>query len=332
MKIKIIIIGCGSIGQRHISNLKKMGVKDLVLCDINETRLNKAAKEFNISQKYTDYKKAIFENRDIKAAVICTPTNLHIPQSLFLVQNGINLLIEKPLSHNRNNINRLLDIVKKKKIICMMAMCYRFHSGYLKLKDLISKGVIGKIYSANLFGGYYLPYWHPDIDYRTEYSAKKSMGGGVILASIHSIDIIRWLFGEVGEIGCFYDKRSNLEIDAEDTAVFILRLENDILISFFLDFLQRVNQHKITVVGELGNIEADFVESKIRIFNVKTKKWREVNYEFEINDMYIKEMQYFINCLLKNKRPSVDLIEGKKTLEVALMAKESSKTKKIFKL
>jgi predicted dehydrogenase len=332
MTKNILIIGCGSIGRRHLANLKRIGLRDLIICDTNQARLNKAAKEFNIQKKFTDYKKAVRQNDDIKAAIICSPTNLHVSQALFLAKKGINLLIEKPLSHNRNNVDFLLDIVEKKKLICMMAMCYRFDAGFLKLKDLIDKGAIGKLFAANLFGGSYLPYWHPQMDYRIEYSAKKSMGGGVILTSIHSLDIIRWLFGEVKEVGCFCDKISNLEIDTEDTAAFIFRLKNNMLVNLYLDFLQRVKQHKITMVGELGNIEADFIENKIKIFNIKTKKWHKVNYKAKKNDIYIKEMQYFIDCLSKNKKPTINLSEGIKTLELALAAKESSKAKKILKL
>lgn len=327
----ILIVGCGSIGRRHLANLKKIGIKDLIICDTNKTRLNKVSREFGIQRKYRDYKKALFENTNINVAVICVPTNLHVPTALFLAQKGINLMIEKPLSHNRDNVDRLLGIVKKKKLICMMAMCYRFHSGYLKSKDLITRGAIGKIYSANLFGGYYLPYWHPKMDYRKEYSAKKPGGGGVILTN-HSLDILRWLFGEISEVGCFYNKVSNLEIDTEDAAVFILRSQSGILISLYCDFLQRISQHKLTVVGELGNIECDLIENKINIFNIKTKKWRKINYKFKVNDMYLKEMRYFIDCLLKNKKPSVNLLEGRNTLELALAAKKSQKMKKIINL
>jgi predicted dehydrogenase len=82
----------------------------------------------------------------------------------------------------------------------------RFHPGIARLKELLNKDVIGKAVSARLQVGHYLPDWHPEEDYRQSYSAIKSMGGGVILDSIHELDYIRWLIGEINEVFAFVKK------------------------------------------------------------------------------------------------------------------------------
>lgn len=329
--MKILVIGCGSIGKRHIANLKKLGITNLIICDTDKVILKKVSQKFNIYKIYHDCKKAVLENKDLSAALICSPTSLHIAQALFLAKNKINIFMEKPISHNKQRITKLIKLINKNKLIFMMGMCYRFHPGLKIIKKIIEERTIGKIYSARLWSGHYLPYWHLGEDYKSEYAAKKYLGGGVILTSIHSIDYMRWLFGEVKEVVCIYDKISNLEIDVEDIALFIFRLKNRILVQAYLDFLQRFNEHRIDIVGDKGQIKWDYFENAVNVFEARTKRWRRIRYRFETNDMYVAEMKYFNNCLLRKRSSGIDCLEGEKTLEIVLAAEESMKREKIIK-
>ncbi len=326
--MKILVIGCGSIGRRHIANLKRIGVGNLTICDADTLRLERVGEEFTVRSRYTDYKKAISESDRVDAAVICTPTSMHLSMALFVAEHKINMMVEKPISTDLEDVDRLLSLVEKNDLILMMAMCYRFHPGLIKLKKLLDEGAIGKIYSVNMYAGYYLPYWHPQADYRVEYSANKSLGGGVILDSIHSLDTIRWLLGEAKEVICFSDKVSNLEIDTEDLASSIFILENGIVVEVHVDYLQRVNKSRTEVIGEKGNIEWDYTRNLIRIFSVEHSKWEEIPYEFDTNDMYVEEMKYFLDCLKHHQKPLMDGSEGKKTLKLAVATRESSRLRR----
>lgn len=329
-KLKVLIIGCGSIGKRHIGNLKQLGVEGLVICDKDEGILETTSRRFNISQLYLDYKEAVLENKNLDAALVCTPPNLHIPIGLFLAKMKINIFMEKPLSCNLQGVNKLIKIINKNKLISMMGMCYRFHPGLNLIKKLIEKKELGKIYSASCFGGHYLPDWHPHEDYRQVSYAKRAEGGGVLLVSIHGYDYIRWLFGEVREVFSYVEKVSNLKLDVEDIAIALLKTHKGILVSSYSDFLQRHKEHKIDIVCEKGNIHWDYNLGGLKVFDGITKRWRMIKYRFSTNDMYVNEIKHFLGCV-QNKMAdnNLNINDGLTTLKLALAIKKSGKIKKI---
>ncbi len=325
-----LVIGCGSIGRRHAANLKFLGIKETALCDLDPSRLKAMSEELEVGPVFTDYKVAINES-GADAVFICTPNSLHIPIALEALQSGKNIFMEKPISHDAQGVMQLIDLVAEKDAIAMMGMCYRFHPGLLKVKELVSSGTIGKIYTALMWGGHYLPYWHPWADYRKEYSAQKRLGGGVILDSIHSLDTMRWVLGEAQEVACLYDKASDLEIDTEDIASMIFRLESGATAEVHLDYINKRNTSLFILVGEKGNIEWDYSRNTVRVYRADNKEWEEFSYEFETNDMYIAETNYFLSCLKDSVKPDIDLVEGWRTLQLALAAKRSSEERRIIK-
>lgn len=324
--LAIAVIGCGSIGIRHISNLRDLGAGKIIACDTSQERLASIKREFKEIDTTSDYKNILKGRERLDAIVIALPTHLHIPVALACAKQGINLLIEKPLSHSLTHVDILIETAKRKKLIAMMAMCYRFHPIYKKIKRTIEEGRLGVIYSVDITSGHYLPAWHPKADYRKEYSARKDMGGGVILTSgIHSFDAIRWIMGEVAIRSCIAGKISNLEIDVEDTMECLMQGENNALIRLHLDFLRQEKNHRISIAGEKGIIEADIVSQTIQTWLAGRKTGKEEHDPSPLNTMYREEMRYFLDCLLKKKKPLVNVEEGKKSLILTLKAKQKAR-------
>lgn len=324
-QMKFLIVGCGSIGKRHIRNLKSLGARNFILCDTNKDVLVKAAEGLDNPVLYLSFIDTPKENPD--AAVICTPSSMHLSMSLALAKKGVHLLIEKPLSDTLEDIDELERITEEKGTVAMMAMCYRFHPVHLRLKKLLDEKAIGKVYHVNYFGGQYLPDWHPYADYRKEYAAQKKLGGGVVLTTIHGLDDLRWLFGEVVEHRSFVDKVSSLEMDVEDMVMGLFRFSSGVYAVWQTDYLQRSKQHKMVVTGETGTIRCDLVEGVIEAYTASAGKWETEKICFEVNKMYMDEMAHFIECIEKKRRPLADIREGKKTLKLALDVKESGETK-----
>lgn len=318
---KVLVVGCGSIGRRHINNLKSLGITRFVLCDTNAEMLKKAGAGLEGASLVTNFKDALDERPD--AAIICTPSSMHLEMAKVLVLRGVHVLIEKPISHTIEGCEELETLVEEKGVVAMMAMCYRFHPAFQHIKRLIDADAIGKVYHANYYGGHYLPDWHPLSDYRKEYAAKKSLGGGVVLTSIHGLDNVRWLFGEVVEAHAFVDKVSGLEMDVEDLALGVFRMENGSYVSWQTDFLQRAGQHRLVIAGALGTIRANMSDGTIDIFHVDTGRWTSERVLFEINTMYVKEMKEFLECVHKKTRPLLNIAEGIRTLKLALGLKAS---------
>lgn len=306
--MKILILGCGSIGSRHALNLKQLGVKEIVLCDLNQKRANELGKKLGTKNIFNDYKIAVKQIPDISAALICIPTRFHIEPSIFLARKKIHLFIEKPLSHNLKNTKILQNIVKKNRIKIMMGNVYFFDDGFNKIKSLIEKKHIGKILHASYLQGQYLPNWHPKMDYRIEYSARKDMGGGSLLTlTSHSFYVLEWILDEIKKIhGEWVGTRGSLDIDVDDTAFFLFETKSGIIIDSHNDFLSRVHQHKLIIEGEKGRLEYDFAIKKITIL-LKNQKPKIVNVIINDNDRFLKEMKYFIQLILTKKQPDKNL-------------------------
>ena len=269
----------------------------------------------------TNFKNALVHKPAM--AVICTPSSLHLEMACELVRGKVHVLIEKPLSDTLDGVAELEKLVDEKGVVAMMAMCYRFHPVFCEVKNILDSGTIGKVYHVNYFGGHYLPDWHPKADYRIEYAARKTLGGGVILTSIHGLDNIRWLFGEVEEAYAFVDRVSGLEMDVEDLATAIFRLKNGIYVNWQTDFIQRANQHRMVVAGSNGTLRVDFITGVIETYSAETGKWSSETHSFEVNEMYVAEARHFLESVEKMKTPVADVKDGHRTLKLALDVKGS---------
>ena len=328
--MKILVIGCGSIGKRHIRNLKSLGYEDIIAYDIKKERL----------KEVEEYKVKTFENRDeafnqkIDAVLVCTPSSLHLQPALSAVKNGCHVFIEKPISHTLEGLNELISIAEEKRLVTMVGFNLRFEKGLSTVKKLLDEKAVGKVATAICIAGQYLPDHHPWEDYRRGYAANRSLGGGVILDGIHELDYISWFLGDIKEVFCFADKLSGLEMDTEDTAAYLLRFENNAIGVIQMDYVKRTYERTCEIIGEEGIIKWDFKEHTVKLFSAKTKEWETIqdDKEYDINKMYVDEIKYFIDCINGKGSPPVDAVSGKKILEVALAAKESSDTKKVMTL
>ena len=312
----ILIIGCGSIGSRHARNTKLLGAKNIILCDADIPRAKKLRRELGSSYFYSGWLEAWENHPDIEAAIVATPTSRHLEPALFAAKRGIHIFMEKPISHTLKGVDELISKAKQNGLVGMMGQSYRFHEGFLKLKGLLENGAVGKIYHVNYSGGQYLPDWHPERDYRKEYAARKSLGGGVMLTSMsHGFDTIQWLFGRITEMIGWKAKLGDLDIDVEDSAFVTMKTERDVIVQVSTDFLQKSDEHKMTIVGEKGNIEADFKEHTIII--QKTGRERVVTYRFDGNKRYLEELKHFFGLVAERRiQHDLDLSAGKRILEL----------------
>lgn len=268
------------------------------------------------------------------AVIIATPTNSHVDLALRAVKADCNIFIEKPISNKLDLIPALISEAKRKNIVTLVGCNMRFHPGVRKVKELLGDAVIGKILYADIESGSYLPSWRPTVDHRTIYSSSKVMGGGVILDIIHEIDYALWMLGEVGSIACMAGTLSNLEIETEDTADLLLKFRSGTIGHIHLDYFQRVYSRRCKLVGENGLITWDFTAGQVGVYKTSTGSWSYYRQpdNYEINQMYIDELNHFIRCLQGLEHPTLDLIGAHKDLKVALAAKESAEENRFVTL
>ncbi|NQT69555.1 MAG: Gfo/Idh/MocA family oxidoreductase [Desulfobacteraceae bacterium] len=327
--MKIAVIGCGSIGKRHIRNLLALGVHDIIAYDKDAKQL--AAVETDTGIRALHSLPEII-SRKPDAVLVCTPNSLHVPVAFKFAKIGSQLFIEKPLSHNLDGVDQLLAEVNEQKLITMVGCNFKFHPSFIKMKAILESGILGKILSARCQFGQYLPDWHPWEDYRTGYSARSDLGGGILLDS-HEFDYMQWFLGDVSELFCFAGKVSNLEIDTEDTAEVLIKFQNGTIAGIHLDYTQRAYQRNYEFFGENGTLKWDFQERKVWLYLASENKWEvfEEPRNYNLNEMYTEEMKHFIESIMNEKETITDIFAGWRTLKLIMAAKASAEDGKMKK-
>lgn len=325
--MKVLVVGYGSIGKRHVDNLLKYFNTEIIICtkrkDLKVNKKCKVVKTIELGIK---------ENPNV--AFVTNVTSIHINTAIKLAKAGIDIFIEKPLSNSMKDIHKLSKIVKNKKIKIMIGCNFRFHECIMKIKELLEKNKVGRVIFARVEWGSYLPDWHPYEDYTKSYTSRKELGGGVTLTCIHEIDYLHWFFGNVDEVSSFTGKYSDLKMDADDLSAILLRFKNNIIAEIHLDHFQKPEFRNCKIVGTKGTIYWDSDTNEVRLFDKSKNKWiKQLNVKnYKRNYMYLNELKHFLKCVIEEKNTVNDLDEGVKTLKIALAAVKSSKTKRVVKI
>ena len=327
--MKFAVIGCGSIGRRHIQNLLSLG-HEVVAWNRGDERRNKVARDFAI-HTYSDLSEML-NSANAEAAFVCSPNQMHIEDAILAARTGHHLFIEKPLAVTPDGLVELNQILNEKKLKSHVACNMRFHFGPKKIYDIINDSQLGRVLWANLWGGMHLPDWHPDEDYRQMYSAKTDMGGGALLDFIHEIDLSYWLFGMPERIASMVSHSGWLDIETEDVVDIILGYNKAFQAVLHLDYLQKPFQRGIRVVGEKGWVEWDMVKKGVEFYSYEHQSSEFYKYpsNYDNNIMYLEQCRYFIDTLNDDRRSFNDLRVGQDVLDIALRCKKSSEQNKFF--
>ena len=344
--MKALFIGLGSIGQRHLRNLKYLR-PDAQIAAVRShksapvlSELNQVIPQANIKDHYN-----INEFHSLSTALtdcpdlifVTNPSSMHIDASIQAVNSGAYVFVEKPLSHNWKGVEELLQAEKnqgRKKVT--MGYQYRFHPAMQLVKSILDKSIIGHLVGARLVNGEYMPNWHPYEDYRTSYAARKDLGGGDLVTQIHDFDYALWLFGQPKQIFAVGGHLSSLEIDVEDSVQVLMQCESEgceLPVSISMDYLQWPSAKGFTIVGDAGRIVCDITNSTVSVSNLQSKDTEFHEFpDLNRNDIFLDEMRNFLSFASGDTQPIVDLTEGIRSLRIALAAKESIKTKKCVTL
>ena len=325
---KILIVGYGSIGKRHVKNLLECTKYEILI--LTKRKINNK-KEPRIKY-YNSLTDALTEKP--KIGFITNETSFHVEIAIKLAKKNIHLFIEKPLSNSIKNVKKLREIVNKNKLITQMGCNWRFHPCIKKIKNIIEKDEIGKIYSVQVESNSYLPDWHPYEDYSKGYAAKKELGGGILLTCIHELDFLYWYFGKVDEIFSVTKKQSQLKVNTDDLSLMIIKFKKNILAERHLDYFQRPDYKRCKIIGSKGTLYWDSDINELKFYSKNKKKWiKKIQIKkYEKNKMYIDEILYFLKSVNSKKKTINPLNDGIETLQISLGAKKSSAQKKMIKI
>ncbi len=263
------------------------------------------------------------------AAIIASPTSVHLEQATLALQHGCHVLVEKPLATRAAGVEGLQALAGERGRLLAVAMNLRFHPGPRGVHEVVGTGAIGRPLLAHFTFGSYLPHWRPQDDYRHGYSARRDLGGGVLLDVIHEIDYAVWILGAVDSVSAHVAQVSDLEVDVEDMATVQLHFTDGAVASVDLDYLDRSYRRGCRIVGSEGSVAWSWHQEHIVVYGSDGEE--EVRpTPSDVGPSYRDQLAAFL-AAVENDHPHLDetgLVTGNEALRVLRIvdaARESSK-------
>ncbi|MCX6007652.1 MAG: Gfo/Idh/MocA family oxidoreductase [Chloroflexi bacterium] len=344
--MKILMVGLGGIGQRHVRNLRALLGSDVDILAYRVRRLSQTITDqlsieaaVEVEEKYNlhvyyDLDEALEQKPE--AVFICNPSSLHMPIAIKAARAGCHLFIEKPLSHNEEQVQDLIDLIESQHLVSLVGYQMRFHPCLRRLHSLLQQQAVGRVLAVRAEVGEFLPGWHKYEDYRQIYASRQELGGGVILTQIHELDYIYWLFGLPKRIFALGGHLSNLEINVEDTASILMEYivkGRQMPVHLHQDFVQRPPSRTCQIIGDEGKILVDLHALTVNVFDGRGSLTEANSYEgFQRNQLFLDELKHFLECLQGKTAPLVTVRDGAQSLRMALAAKESLATGQLTEL
>jgi predicted dehydrogenase len=325
---RVLLVGLGSIGRRHLVNLRVLlpDAKIMVLRSRESSEIVDGCLIVSSLQKAIDFQPQV--------AFICNPSSCHIEVASVLAEADIHLFIEKPLSNNLERLDSFEAQVKANNTTVMVGYNLRFNPSLNALRELLISQKYGRALYVVAEVGQYLPDWRLDSDYRLNVSAKADLGGGALLELSHELDYLCWLFGDPIKASGQLMKVSDLDIDVEDLVMAQVDFgdaDNPVKSSIHLDFLQRKPYRSCRVVCESATLVWNAIEDRLEIYQAD-----EVTVAYqgdkERNSTYEKEIVSFLNAIKLKIAPPVSLSDGVRVMKLVDAIRKSSELARVVYL
>ena len=245
--MKALVIGYGSIGQRHARLLTDLGHDVAVVSrrDVDADNLFKTIADA-VAGFAPDY------------AVIASRTHEHRNDMATLAESGFKgtLLVEKPIFDTGTEVaaNQFAQI--------FVAYNLRFHPVLVRLKEVLAERTPHAVHATV---GQYLPDWRPDADYRRGYSAIKAQGGGVLRDLSHELDTLNWMLGGWTRLTALGGHVSGLEIDSDDVFSILFETARCPVVSVQMNYLDSTLRREVLALTDQGTVHADLVRGTLEV-------------------------------------------------------------------
>lgn len=322
-----LIIGAGSIGQRHIKNLQKRGINNIVALRSKRGHFKELPAELNILEieSWDEVQKL---KPDI--AIISNPSSYHIDTAIKACESVKGVFIEKPLSNSSSSCNQLIKILNEKKVVSFVGHNLMFHPIIENIIKFHDNNDVGQIINIQCQAGQWLPDWHPYEDYKSAYYSRKDLGGGVSLTLIHEIHLVLELAGLPISVYGEISENNKLDVDVDVCSDIMIKHNSGAISQIHLDYLQRPSHRSGIVTFEQGWVSYDFRKMELvgQILNRDVcNLWSNIDYDF--NEAYENQLVKFLCFVeegrLKHQFDASSAIESIKVIEALF---ESNSTKK----
>lgn len=312
--IRLGIIGLGYIGQIHLRNCLRLPQASVAaVSDVSRKALTRA-RTMGVKKVFDNYRN-LLKDPEIDAVIIALPTHLHFQCAKEAAESKKHIFLEKPIARNVREAKEIVSAAQSNSVELMLGYPLRFNTEFQLLRKRMKEGTLGDVetaYAAYISSG---PFFHRAEGYAPtpvpEWWFNKELTGGGVLIDLgsHIINLLRWYFGDVTDIRGQFGHRFN--IDLEDSAICLARFENGTTGIINVGWYSQAYQLKVDFLGSVRNAEASHMPSNTlstvaQMLGTGTSKF------FHPHQA---ELQYFVDCLVKNSPPSPTGQDGVKDLE-----------------
>ncbi len=319
-RMRTLVVGGGSIGERHIRCFLATGRCDVGLCESSAARRAELGQRYPLAFNVASLSEAC--EHAAQLAVVATPADLHVDQSLALAERGMHLLIEKPLSTNLAGIERLQAVVADRALVAGVAYVYRVHPALLAMHAMLASGRWGAPRQLIVVAGQHFPTFRPQ--YREIYYADRHRGGGAIQDALtHLLDFGQWLAGPIEKLCADADHQVLAGVEVEDTVSVITR-QAGALGTYTLNQYQGADELTLTIVCERGMCRFENHASRWRWMDGIGGEWRDEPFSLPDRDfLYQRQANAFLDATEKRISAPCTLTEGLSALLVCQAVLES---------
>ncbi|HRE84378.1 MAG TPA: Gfo/Idh/MocA family oxidoreductase [Opitutaceae bacterium] len=321
--VSILVVGLGSIGQRHARLLQSRSDVRLFLCDVDAHHRSETQAAFTSPvPEFEDFNHALRVRPDI--VILCTPNHLHAPMGLAAIAAGCDVLVEKPIADNAVDGVRLVEAAEREGRALHVGYMLRFDPGLILLHQLLNEGEIGKICGARAMVGTYVTLLN------SRCNDKEMHPYSLVLDYTHEIDYIRWLLGEPQRVQAMGTTVGSVEKRPQPNLFqMTLALESGALVQIHLDYVQYPQRRTLEVYGDRGTLTYDFMTGELYHL-LRGKEQHSLRRELgpiaqRVDDLFRAEHSSVIQSRLKQSPPIVTGNDGLLTLRVAELAIDSAK-------
>jgi predicted dehydrogenase len=321
----ILVVGCGSIGERHLRCFQRTGRAELAACEVNVALSKTIVDRYHVPGY--DVVDAALAARQWDGVVICTPAHTHAAIAVQALRHGAGVLIEKPLSTRIEDVEGLQAGVAETGRFAAVAYVYHFIPGVVAVRELLQTGTLGPPLQVAVVGGQHFPTFRPA--YREIYYTRHETGGGAIQDALtHLANAVEWLVGPTTRLYCEAAHQALVGVTVEDTVCVTAR-NGEVLVSYALNQFQSPNEITIQVHCEQGSVRFEHHQQRWSVFRHGAATWtHHAATVTERDDLFVAQAHAFLDGLGGRPTPLCTIAEAVQTLKFNLAALESAQTGK----
>ncbi len=319
----VLVIGCGSIGERHVRTLLATGRADVLACD-NRPQIRRQMTDRYGVAAVADWEPSL-QNPAVTAVVIATPAPLHVAMATRCLDAGRHVLCEKPLSLSLNGVDELITTRDRSGRFCAVAYVLHFVPALQAARQFLSRGHFGSIRHVAVTSGQHFPLFRPA--YREIYYSDRAQGGGAIQDALtHLANAVEWVAGPTQRVFCDAAHQVLDGVTVEDTVIVAAR-QAGALVSYSLNQFQALNETRWDFHAETGSVRVEVNAQRWGTHARGASEWDWTPAPVPDRDsIYTAQANAFLEGCAGMPQPLCTLEEGRQTLRFNLACLRSWET------